>query len=413
MSQLTLTHIRHAWAAHQGLVDPQPEDPVQTLDRRGWTRTLGGASAYLAVLARSGQLDGARLDAAVAAGELWVLPAARGCIYLVPRADVPLALRWGWLTAKKRADRDVQKSGTRWAELEDVAAAALELLRAGSLTTQRLGQALPPGTVRSLGAAGKKVGMSSTLPLSLRLLESRGLIRRVLASGRLDKESYGWEVLATSPFDGCGLPDDLAGLATPLVRRFLGHTGPATRREVADWAGCSQRDVRAALSELGAVALDVAGVDPKDPLMCLPEHADGVGDAPPGDWSLLAMLDPYTDHRNRMAWLAEPRHHDRELSLGGLKRRPISEMKTAWQRLVLCQGRIAGLWEFNPETEQVEVGLYEPAPNDTLDALMAQVARVRDFLVSDLGHGRCFSLDTPAAMLKRVATVREQDHVLA
>ncbi len=412
MSTLTQDQLRAAWCTHQGLAAPTGTDPVATITRHGWPRTLGGASAYVSLLARQGTVDGARVDAAVDAGELWVLPAARGCIYLVPAADVPVALRWGWLTAKKRHDRDVERAGTSWAELEDVAGAVLAALHEHEWSTQQLRRALPDGTVRSLGAAGKKVGMSSTLPLSLRLLESRGLIRRVLAAGRLDKESYAWRVLPRSPFEGVTLADDLSALAAPFMGRFMAQTGPATRRELADWAGATQRDAKAALETLGAVPIDVEGADPKDPFMVLPDHLDGLAQATVAEWNLLPFLDPYTDYRNRMAWIAQPRHHDRELRVGGARTKPIAQLKTTWQRVVLRRGCLAGHWEFDPTSDRIVLGLYDaPAAGDT-DQLQALVGGVRTVLVDDLGHGRAFSLDNDKSMLGRVETVRQLPHVL-
>ncbi len=408
---LTAPQLRAAWMTHMGLARPGGTDPVETLRDRGLLRTLGGASAYLGLLARQGQLDGAAFDAAVESGAVWIVPAARGCIYLVPREDVPVCLRWGWLTALRRHQRDVEKAGGSWQELEDVAGAALTALEQQELTTQKLRKALPEGAVRSLGPAGKRVGMSSLLPLSLRLLESQGRIRRVPATGRLDKESYAWRVLRESPFDGGDTPQDLEGLVVSLVRRVLEQGGPASRRELADWSGGSQTHIKKALAALGVVQLEVEGADPKDPYVCLPEHEAGLGDCETAPWALLPFMDPYTDYRNRMAWLAEERHHHHELNVGGASTKPISAMKTTWQRTVLRDGCLAGLWEFDPEGDRVVVGLYED-PGAGAAELEARAEAIQRWLVGDLGHGRCFSLDTPKSMGKRLARVRELPHVL-
>ncbi len=412
MSSISLAQLRADWAVRQGFGVPAPASPVDVITARGWPRTLGGAEAYLSVIARSGALDGSVLDEAVERGELWVLPAARGCIYLVPRVDVPLALRWGWVTAWRRTDRDVTKAGTSWEEVEAIAAAALEVLSAEELTTQKLRRALPEGLVRSLGEAGKKVGMSSALPLALRLLESRGRIRRVQATGRLDKESYAWRVLETSPFEGVELPEDSAGLVVHLGRRFLQHAGPATRRELAAWAGCNQGQAKGALAALGAEVVEVDGADPKDPFHVLPDEVDQVGQGEPGGWALIPMVDPWTDYRGAMRLLAEPRDHDRELRVGGNRTRPIHQLKTTWQRVVAHEGRMAGLWEYDPEQERAVAGLFRTVPSGQLAGLEARLHEVTTFLRDDLGHGRMFSLDGPKAMAARVAVVRDLDHVV-
>ncbi len=412
MPAITQAQLRADWATRQGLGDPRPAHPVDLITERGWPRTLGGAEAYLSVMARSGPLQGSTLDDAVEAGELWVLPAARGCIYVVPRVDVPLALRWGWLTAKRRTDLDVTKAGTSWEEIEGIATVCFEVLQTQELSTQKLRRALPDGTVRSLGERGKKVGMSSPMPLALRLLESRGRIRRVQATGRLDKETYAWRVLETSPFEGVDLAEDTAGLAVEIGRRFLQHSGPATRKELAAWSGCGQRDAKAALEALGAVVVDVEGANPKDPFHVLPDEVDSVGQGDPGGWALVPMIDPWTDYRSLLTYLADSADHDREFRVGGARTKPLHALKTVWQRVLVYQGRLAGLWEYDPEAESVVAGLFRDVSSSELVGLEERMEEVTRFLRDDLGHGRSFSLDTSKSMMGRVAVVRGLDRII-
>ena len=104
-----------------------------------------------------------------------MVPAARGCMYLVARPQVALALRLAARLTLPRAEREHAKAGIRPREVEELAAAVRETLtRKGPLTTEALRKALPEGSVRSLGEVGKKVGISSALPSALRLLEFDG-----------------------------------------------------------------------------------------------------------------------------------------------------------------------------------------------------------------------------------------------
>src|SRR5258708_30168064 len=67
---------------------------AEVLARTGWARSVGGAAPYLTLFARAG-LRRAEVDAAVAKLEIHELPCARGCTYVVPAVDYPLALAAG------------------------------------------------------------------------------------------------------------------------------------------------------------------------------------------------------------------------------------------------------------------------------------------------------------------------------
>jgi len=76
------------------------------------------------------------------------------------------------------------------------------------------------GAVRNLGEAGKKRGMTTTLPLALGQLQSRGDIRRVPEDGRLDHQRYAY---VRWGLEIPKLSDD--ELALELARRFFRWAG--------------------------------------------------------------------------------------------------------------------------------------------------------------------------------------------
>ena len=82
---LTLSQARALWWQKQGLGGRSSTAPIAArIGDSGWLRTLGGTDVYLAARARKPGMTRGELDAAVDRGELRVVPAARGCIYLVP-----------------------------------------------------------------------------------------------------------------------------------------------------------------------------------------------------------------------------------------------------------------------------------------------------------------------------------------
>ena len=163
--RLSLDRARKVFLVAQGLPARGSRPPARILEDTGFVRTLGGVDVYLAVRARRPGLTRAELDTAAEQHAVQVVPAVRGCMYLVPRRDVPLALRVADLLSRPRAEREHEKAGIRPGEVEEVANAAVQVLEErGPLTTDALRRALPDGLVRSLGEAGKKVGISSPLP---------------------------------------------------------------------------------------------------------------------------------------------------------------------------------------------------------------------------------------------------------
>src|SRR5687768_8682414 len=191
MESLTLAQTRSWWWKQQRLGAPTKASLLDAITGSGWLRTLGGADAYLAARARRPALKRRELDTLVDRGELRVVPAARGCIYVVPSAVVPDLMALNADAWRKDHEKQLAKVGSSIAKLEALAKPVLAAL-ATPLTTDALRKALPAGSIPSFGEAGKKIGLSSPLPLVLRLLEFSGKVERTLEGGRLDSERYLW-----------------------------------------------------------------------------------------------------------------------------------------------------------------------------------------------------------------------------
>src|SRR5678815_4881071 len=90
---IDLARARAFWLDRQCLATPGKPPLAPILERAGWGRTLGGIDVYLSLRARCPSMRRADLDDEVRDHAVQVVPAVRGCIYLLPRRDVPLALR--------------------------------------------------------------------------------------------------------------------------------------------------------------------------------------------------------------------------------------------------------------------------------------------------------------------------------
>lgn len=409
MMKFDMGRARAAFLAAQALPAPAKPALVPTLERTGFVRTLGGVDVYLALRARVPGMTRADLDRAVETGQAQVVPSVRGCIYLVPKRDVPFALRAADLLSRARAEREQKKAGIRKGEVEKVAGEAhAALKRKGPMTTDALRRALPEGVVRSLGEAGKKVGVSSTLPPALRRLEFEGRIERTLPGGRLDTERYLWRTAEKNPFDGARLSDDAMDLWARLAEIYFRAAGLGTIKDFGAWAGISQRDARTASERVGLVPAEVEGAEEPhfalkgtlDDLLGAKHTADAVAFLPFED-NLVAL-------RPGPAALVEPAHHKIRVPVwGSSKDTTLGEARHMSFRSVVAEGQVSGFWEYDPDSKKVVWASFarlKPATRKRVDESAAELSR---FLAEEIGHARSFSIETDDDLRKRAAMVRK------
>ena len=383
---MTLADARALWWHKQALAGTSKRPLAPLIGESGWLRTLGGSDAYIAARARRPGMKRAELDAAIAAGELRVHPAVRGCIYLVPAAVVPDLLALNAETWRSQTEKDLGKIGKTLKVVEALAPGVLAALTE-PMTTDAIRKAFK-GDIASFGDAGKKVGLSSPLPLALRLLELTGKIERTLDGGRLDTDRYLWR--KTLGKLGAPAPDHVARVGR-VVDAFLGFAGPATLAQISAWSGQPQRDLMAALAGTGAVAIDVEGMGE-----AYVRAADRKARPPaPRGTALVALEDNYLNNHG-LAPVSDPRHHAFEVDLwgGGGKPAPIGKAQHVLSRSIVIDGLVAGFWEVDPRADGAVWHTFDPAPRPLARALDELTASAAAFLQGELGHARVFTLDT-------------------
>jgi hypothetical protein len=406
VASYALERARAFWLLRQGL-KPAGKGPIdQVIASSGWLRTLGGVDVYLAARARRPGLSRADLDAAVADGRLKVSMAVRGCIYLVPAAEVPNLLAEaidGW---RAGASRDLAKVGSSWKVIDRVSAAVETALAGGALTTDGIRRALPAGAVPSFGDAGKKAGVSSPLPIALRQLELAGRIERSLEDGRLDGSSYLWRVPAV-PLPA---PDpDPARRRARIAEIFLRHNGPATVAQLQSWTAWSKRDALAALASVATRTVAVAGL--ADDALILAGDADALAAADPkptGAVSLLSFEDNYLVAHGGPGVVTDPRHHGMQVGrFGGGGPAQLGNVPHVAHRIVLVDGLVSGFWEVDPSSGGGVFSTFDPVAKKTADTIAAAVDDTAKFLLRDLGHARAFSLDTMDLVQERADAIKK------
>jgi len=359
---------------------------AEVLEKTGWMRSVGGAGPYLGLFARAG-VRREQADQDAAALRIHELPAARGCTYLVPASDFALALRAGQgfdgdlATAKKFLDvteGEIEKLSSRVVDAVKEPKDPREL-------KELLGSA-----VRNLGDAGKKRGMTTTLPLALGQLQALGQIRRVPADGRLDQQRFAyvrWGLRIPK------LSDD--ELTIELARRYFRWAAPASAAQFQWWSGLGARASKAAVAELKLLPVD--GEE-----LAFPDDADALrstrSTAPPGA-ALVGSIDNLLHLRRELVSLTEPADLER-LPREGRSGGTLLDLPS---HAILEAGRVVGLWEYDAEKQQIVAGVFGKSTPAVKKAIAATGTYVRD----QLGDARQFSLDSPESRKERLAGLRK------
>ncbi|WP_405012129.1 DNA glycosylase AlkZ-like family protein [Kitasatospora sp. NBC_01539] len=382
-----------AWWAHRQWLDGGPEGPhagasaAEVLAATGWARSVGGAAPYLGLFARAG-LHRAEVDTAVAASEVHELPSARGCTYLLPASDFALGLAAGAGAPESEIASAGRHLGVTRDEIEKLCLAVTGLLTTETPLEPTAIREAAGGAVRALGDAGRKRGVSSTLPLALGLLQARGQVRRVPVNGRLDQQRYGY-VRWDQP---------VKGSAAELAERYLAWAAPASVRHLRWFTGFTAATAKAALAPLDLVTLP--GTELLLPAALVDEFEAFTAPTGPS-YALVAGIDGIHLLHRDLPRLLDPADTGRTLP-GGRAGRSFGSESDPQTHLVVDRGRIVGLWEYDTERREIVHHLYVP----TDAALREALARTEEFVRGELGDARGFGLDSPKSRAPKIAAIR-------
>jgi hypothetical protein len=243
--------------------------------------------------------------------------------------------------------------------------------------------------VRNLGDAGKKRGVTTTLPVALGLMQSNGQIRRVPLGGRLDQQRFAyvrWGLKIPS------LSDE--EMAAELGRRYFRWAAPASVAQFQWWSGLGARAAKAAAESLKLTTVD-------GDQLAFDEDADAIRSLEPTKdpkAALVSSLDNLFHMRRELDSLADPADLKRIPRDG---RRGGSLMDLPSHGIALT-GKLAGLWEYDAEEQRIVAAVFAKPSPVVKKAIAATEAFVRD----QIGDARQFSLDSPESRTERLAALR-------
>lgn len=383
--------LRTWWWHRQGLDGSlQGVDPAAVLTKTGWARSVGGANPYLTLVARAGT-SRAEADRAVERLDIYELPAARGCTYVVPADDFGLALQVG-RSAPEADLRTLEKLGVGRAEIDKLCAAVLAALDGGEVLDPSQLKDVLGDAVRNLGEDGRKRGLTTTLPTALGILQAAGEIRRVPSNGRLDQQRFAYTHW-TPPSTGL---DDAAARAK-LAARYFDWTGPASLAHFRWFSAFSAAQAKAATADLGLVDVGEGLLAPAE----LAKELDAFTPPAKPRYALLGSIDALILLRRDLRSLLDD--EDVARPVPGAKGR-LGELADLPDHAIVDRGRVVGLWQYDADAGEIVSWLFGDVKPD--EALREAMARTESFVRDELGDARSFSLDSPKSRAPRLAALR-------
>ncbi len=387
-----------AWYAHRQGLDGslQGKSSAEVLQRAGWARSVGGVSPYLTLFSRAG-ITREQADSDAAQLRIYELPSARGCTYVLPAEDFALGLAAG-----RGFDGEMKtaaKLGVTEKEIDKLCDAVLAALEKAPLDPDGLREATGKA-VRNLGPEGKKKGLTTTLPVALGKLQESGDIRRIPINGRFDQQRYQYALWRPNPLRGFNLSAEQ--VQQELARRYFAWIEPAAPADFQAFSGLGVKATKAALEPLQLEPVEIA---PGDQRFFLPgDRARFEAFQPPKEpsYSLLGSIDSLFLLRNDFKAALEPGDLERKVLVNSGVRN-LGSLTDLPSHAIVDRGRLVGLWEFDAATDSIAWLSFVKKDK----VLQEAVTRTENFVRSQLGDARSFSLDSPKSRAPRIAALRK------
>jgi hypothetical protein len=387
-----------AWYAHRQGLDGsfEAKSSAEILRHAGWARSVGGVSPYLTLFSRAG-ITREQADAAAKNLEIYELPSARGCTYVLPASDFALGLAAG-----RGFDGELKtaaKLGVTEKEIDRLCDAVVAALEKGPLDPDGLREAAGKA-VRNLGPEGKKKGLATTLPVALGKLQESGDIRRIPTNGRFDQQRYQYAIWRPNPLRGFKLaPEEVP---VELARKYFAWIGPASSADFQVFSGLGVKAAKTALEPLKLEPIEIGNGDQRFLLPADREAFESLKPPKEPRYSLLGSIDSLFLLRNDFKSTLDPKDLERKVLVNsGMK--SLSALTDLPSHAIVDRGRLVGLWEYDQATESIAWVSFVKKDK----ALQEAVTHTENFVRDQLGDARSFSLDSPKTRAPRIQALRQ------
>ncbi len=392
----------NAWRMHRQWLD-RPFKGRNLLDlvrSIGWIHSPGCCSPYLALWARSDKFRPANLDRLIFKDQTLIqLETLRGCTMLVPREEVPIALRvrsrtFSDLAREARALLPIHEK-----ELDQLKSAVIRAIESGRTSRDAIREAVPSHLVRDFPLRLKRIGLTESVSLAIRVLEEDGRIVKVQSAKRLNSTGYSYGLLSgilpeVDPFQ---LKIEIANIE--LARIYFRSEGPARVKDFAWWAGINVTDAMRAADgvEPGLVPIKVSRN--RDEFLMAAGEFEEFANFTPNDstMNLIPYRDIYLKGQPEVVdRFVSTNHSDKPFTRwrGKLMNDPIAT--------VVWNGQVVGVWEWDASakgTLNFELFDKDVAQPD-LDRISRRATELERFIRKNLNGPRLQGTDSSRQMTR-------------
>ena len=397
----TVEHL-NAWRMHSQWLD-RPFKGRNLLDlvrSVGWIHSPGCSSPYLSLWARSAKFRPASLDRLVFKEQKLVrLETLRGCTMLVPREHAPIALR-----VRNRTFTDLAREARALLpinekELDQLKRAVIRAMEGGLTIRTEIRDAVPSHLVRDFPLRLKRVGLTESVSLAIRLLEEDGRIVKVQSIKQLNSSDYTYQLLSNvlpevDPFE---LKTEIANIE--LATLYFRSEGPARIKDFAWWAGINMTDAIRAAEAVQPALEPIKVAHSKDEFLlsgsALEEFADFTPDS--STVNLIPCRDIYLKgQREVVGRYVSSDHSDKPFARwrGKLMNDPIAT--------VIRNGQVVGVWEWDSKARgTLNFELFEKGiAKADLGRISKRAAELGRFIRKNLKDGRLQGTDSNRQMTR-------------
>ena len=406
--EIGVEQLRGVWAERQGLAEPLAGGVSGVVGRCGWMNSAGSSVPYVALRARIPGCTRSDVDLEVFESESIIEAfAVRACTMLLPREDLPLALASAHRALAPHFEKVYQTCPVTERDVKVLSEVLVRVLQEEALTLEAIRDSVPQQLVRSLGNPGKQLGESTTLSFALRNLRVDGVVQRVPADRRLDSDRFTFKLL---PHDIAQEVAQLRGdetLVMELCRRFFRWASPATIKEFAWWAGTNQKEAQKAMKALRLAQAKVR--EWSETVWFFEDDTAKLRKPPhlkPDAITLLPFRDNYLYFRRGLAVFVRPEDQGAEVLDWRGRPARIAEMENIHNNAIVAGGRLVGVWEYDPEEEEIVWKTFNGVPVFLQRILAAKIEELENFVRNQLGDVQFYGMDTGLKRRQRIARLR-------
>ena len=147
--------------------------------------------------------------------------------------------------------------------------------------------------------------------------------------------------------------------------------------------------------------------DCPDEYWALPEHAEEVRARPKAPPVVFVPFrDPYLDARADVRALVKPEHAGVEVRSWGAGSKTLDAAKALHHRVILLDGAIGGLWDYDADAGRVEWATFDTVKGKTRRAIEDCSTELASFLEESFGHARVYPMESAKSHASRLDAIR-------